>query len=494
LIAEPHVRRDRGFTLPELLVTIVMMGLIVASLAAAFTSIVRTSPSSEARVDDSRALLNLTNWISQDVSSTDVNGFAVGDAASGCSGVPTSDGLMELHWSEGSTTYVANYRYVSNGTGVGVIHRYTCLLGGPAQDLRLTPDLQNVSSGALAPAPVAISLVPNPGGGNKGVQFVVTVTDESGVQRELLSHDATTTNIHSTLPPASGGPGNTNHPPVALPGTTSVTVGGSVSYPLPVSDSDGDVLFTALSDIPAGWNVTAIGTVVTITPDLLVVPGSYSFTYTVNDPSNATDTETVAVTVSAVVGNNAPTASPATTTATRDVPVTVALPATDVEDGSNLTVALSNVPAQLTATTSGLNVTVTPGTGASGSYAFTYTVTDTAGASATSTVTVNVCTVSAMTIATPVAVHTSGQNAGNLKQNVAVSITTNGYCGGALVLAFKPKAADAVETTIQFGTATSLTIEKSAYLWDIVTRDVTLNVRQGANGTVERSGILRVTA
>jgi hypothetical protein len=102
--------------------------------------------------------------------------------------------------------------------------------------------------------------------------------------------------------------------------------------------------------------------------------------------------------------------------------------------------------------------------------------------------------VSISSIGSPVAVHTNGQNVGKLKQDVSVAISTNGACGGALVLAFKPKAADTVETTIAFGTATTLVIDKSAYIWDLVTRDVTLNVRQGANGPVEASGTLRVTA
>ena len=133
------------------------------------------------------SLNNLTTWLkSKDVSSTEETGFSVGNVSSGCgSGVPSSAGLLRLQWTEGSSTYITNYRYVATGVNTGSIHRFSRESGQPATDLKLTPDLTNALSGALAPAPVSITLVPTTNGnpGNKGLQFVVTVLDENGVQR-----------------------------------------------------------------------------------------------------------------------------------------------------------------------------------------------------------------------------------------------------------------------------------------------------------------------
>lgn len=485
----------------EVLIVIAVLGFVMTAVSAAFVVIARSSPQSVARADDSRALLNLTNWLSQDVSSTSEDGFLVGgNDPDPCTGIPTSKSLLTLRWSENGRAYVASYRYVDAGS-IGTIHRFSCVDGSTASDLRLTPELQNVTSGLLQPAPVAITLVPttmvNGQPGNKGLQFVVTVFDENGVQRELLSLDATTTNVRTTLPPASGGPGNTNRPPEASAGTTSVTIGQSIGYPLPVNEPDGDVLVTTLTNIPAGWNITAIGTNVSITPDPLAVAGPYTFTYTVTDPGGLSATNLVDVTANAVATNQPPTASAVSVNATRGVGVPVTLTASDPEDGAVTSVSFSNVPSGWTVAPNTLNPTITPPNSATGTTVINYTVTDSQGATATSTITVSVCTVSIASIAdSSVAVFTNGTNIGRLKKDVNVTISTNGACGGALVLAFKPKAADAVETTIAFNTGTLVTIVKDAYLWDTTpaSRSVTLSVRQGANGIIEASGTLTVTA
>jgi hypothetical protein len=88
-------------------------------------------------------------------------------------------------------------------------------------------------------------------------------------------------------------------------------------------------------------------------------------------------------------------------------------------------------------------------------------------------------------------VNTSGTHAGELKKDVTVTISTNGACS-ALVVGFKPKAADTLETTEAFGAGTSAKIVGSKYIWDIADRDVALNVRQGANGPIVATRLLQV--
>jgi prepilin-type N-terminal cleavage/methylation domain-containing protein len=506
LTADRRPAPDRGFTLIEVMVVVAVLGMVMTALAAAFVVIVKSTPTTEARTDDARALDSLTTWLSKDVASTSEDGFVVGATGSGCTGVPASKGLLELRWSEGSTTYVSNYRYLSTGATTGSIHRYTCLLNQPASDLKLTPDLANVASGTLAPAPVAITLVSttmaNGNPGNKGLQFVVTVLDESGVQRELLSLDATTSNVVTTLPPTGGPPGPTNTAPTAPNGATSITAGQSGTYPLPASDPQGDALTTTVTGptpVPTAGVLTVTppsppgttGTTVTITADINVPAGLYSFGYTVTDTGGLSASGTLSLTVNAPSSNQPPVATAASTLATRGVMVVVPLTVSDPEDGSNVTVVVTPLTGW-TINVSGANVSITPPATAANSTVLTYTVTDTGGATATSTITVQVCTVTIQSISeNPVNVYTSGTHSGELKKDPIVTISTNGACS-ALVLGFKPKAADAVESTEAFGAGTSVTIVGSKYVWDIANRDVALNVRQGSNGVVVATQALQV--
>jgi prepilin-type N-terminal cleavage/methylation domain-containing protein len=508
LTAEPRRPRDRGFTLIEVIIVVMILGMVMTALAAAFVVIVRATPGAEARADDSRSLNNLTTWLSKDVSSTEETGFTVGVPASGCTGVPTSTSLLELRWSEGSTTYVANYRYLATGPGTGVIHRFSCKLGQAAADLRLTPDLTDASSGSLMPAPVAITLVHTTNGnpGNKGLQFVVTVLDEHGVQRELLSLDATTSNVHTTLPAPGGGSGSVNDPPSADQGSASVALGQAVNLDLDplINDPEGEQLTVTLdtTTLPSGLTAAPPATgssVVTITADVNppLAPGTYTFGYTVTDPGSPplSASNVVHVTVTDPHVNQPPTALAASTNATRGMPVTVHLNVTDPEDGTH---GLSVDPPTMTGWTfvvNGLDVDITPPVGATGTTVIPYTARDEDGGSTQSTITVRVCTVTILSVVdNPVDVFKSGSNIGRLKKDVTVTISTNNACNGPLLLTFKPKVADTIETTVPFGTGNTAFIDKSAYIWDTVTRAVALNVRQGANGPVEATTPLQVNA
>ena len=156
---------DGGFTLPEVLIVVVLLGLLMPVLAMAFSVVVRTNPTSSDRADDSRSLLNLTNWISQDVSSTSEDGFYVGPLESGQVGCVaawpgSSVNLLELHWREGSSHFVTNYRFVSTGPTTGQIFRYACQQGQAATELRMTAELNKVPTGSFGPAPVEITKRP----------------------------------------------------------------------------------------------------------------------------------------------------------------------------------------------------------------------------------------------------------------------------------------------------------------------------------------------
>jgi Tfp pilus assembly protein FimT len=486
--------------LPELLIVIVLMGLLTPVLALTFSVVIRTNPTSSARADDSRSLLNLTNWISQDVSSTSEHGFYIGPAESapgGClaSSLPASSvNLLELHWFEGSNEFVTNYRFVPTGSSKGQIFRYACLRGQAPNVLRMTADLNEVASGPFAPAPVEITKTPtvvaDGSPGIKGVQFVVLIYDDHGVQRELLSLDATTTNVVTLLPGGSAGSGGNNTPPTASDLVMTVTPPATKVETLPVTDPDGDVLFTTFPNgLPSNWNILATGADVEVTPDPAATPGDYDITYRVTDPSGASATAILKVTIAAPTPNQAPIANAVSIPASKSQPSVATLVYSDPE-GEVLVPVLNaaDIPAGWTATVSGDKVTITPSATASGTKVIRYSVTDSAGATATSQITVNVCTVTFVSIS-PASKTVVVTDSGGLSTAVSVTISSNGACS-PLVLGFLPDKTSAVEATESFNTANVVTINTTnSYAWfkpnGNSTRIVTLNVRQGANGPVE---------
>ncbi|WP_424345224.1 prepilin-type N-terminal cleavage/methylation domain-containing protein [Ilumatobacter sp.] len=66
-------RTERGFTLPELLIVITLMGTLAAVLSAALTVTFRQSASTEGRANVARAESAIDTWLPADLASTDVN-------------------------------------------------------------------------------------------------------------------------------------------------------------------------------------------------------------------------------------------------------------------------------------------------------------------------------------------------------------------------------------------------------------------------------------
>ena len=492
---------DAGFTLTELVIVVFLLGLIAPVLAMAFTVVARVTPTAEDRTDDARSLLNLTTWISQDVSSTSEDGFYVGTSAPGggclASSLPSASmNLLELHWSEGTEKYVTNYRWLPTEPGKGQIVRYACQQGQAPMSLRLTPDLNEVATGQFTPAPVEITTTLD-AGKSKGIQFVVLIYDGYGIQRELLSLDATTTNVMTTLPDGSGGSPGTNTAPTASDLLMTITPPATQSELLPATDADTDTLFVTFPNgVPGGWNLLAVGLTVQVTPDPAAAPGEYDITYRVTDPTGATADAILKVTISAVTPNQPPVANSVTIPASKSMPSIATLVFSDPE-GETLTPTFdtSALPAGWTVEFVPPNqVKVTPSPSANGTTVIPYSVTDSLGAKATSQVTVNVCTVTLVSV-TPNTV--AVKNNGDLFSDVTVAISTNGACA-PLVLGFLPNDTSAVESTVTFNASNVATIPKnSAYAWlrpalDS-TRVVPLNVRQGANGPVELTTNLTTT-
>ena len=132
---QPEV--DRGFNLVEMVIATSLVGLLMTVLAAAIVVSLRTTPSTENRLDDARSTRALATWLSHDTTSAPrflpeqaQGGLNLSTTDTGdnndCGGEGTN--LLHLQWTETSfqtTTHVANYRFVSDGTN-GEIRRYSC--------------------------------------------------------------------------------------------------------------------------------------------------------------------------------------------------------------------------------------------------------------------------------------------------------------------------------------------------------------------------------
>jgi type II secretory pathway pseudopilin PulG len=121
----------------EVLVVIAVLGVLITALASTIVVILRTTPSTETRIDDARTTRGLVTWLTQDVMSTPLaNRVNVESNEENDDEAPTckdskGDSLLRMNWTERmkptepSTEFIADYRLVTTGSE-SVITRYTC--------------------------------------------------------------------------------------------------------------------------------------------------------------------------------------------------------------------------------------------------------------------------------------------------------------------------------------------------------------------------------
>ena len=128
---------DSGFSIIEILISMVVLGMIMSVLSVAVSVALRASPDTETRLDDARATRSLSTWLANDTISTppfmpeQTQGGIILDQAvtadnNDCGGPGTN--LMHLQWTEVtnvSLTFVANYRFEVAGGDASII-RHLC--------------------------------------------------------------------------------------------------------------------------------------------------------------------------------------------------------------------------------------------------------------------------------------------------------------------------------------------------------------------------------
>ncbi len=180
--------------------------------------------------------------------------------------------------------------------------------------------------------------------------------------------------------------------PDAVDDSANVDEDGSVDIPVLGNDTDADgdsLTVTEVSDPPNGTaTINPDGTVkYTPAPDFC---GQDSFTYTISDGNDGTDTATVTVDVACV--NDPPDAVNDTASTDEDVPVTIPVLNNDSDpDSDPLTVTTVSDPpnGSVTINPDG-TVTYTPDPNYNGEDSFTYTICDPDNACDTATVTITI--------------------------------------------------------------------------------------------------------
>jgi prepilin-type N-terminal cleavage/methylation domain-containing protein len=133
--AERRARGERGFTLVELMLSIVISGIILAPITAGVIVGLRTTAETSNRLSGSNDAQLLAAWLTPDIQST---GNQAGDVVAAptanteCSGVSNR---LRLKWRETNgttTTYVAAYAVVAGVDGRWYLKRYYCVNGGAA--------------------------------------------------------------------------------------------------------------------------------------------------------------------------------------------------------------------------------------------------------------------------------------------------------------------------------------------------------------------------
>ncbi len=368
--------RDRGFTLIEVLIVTITMGIIVGTLATVVTVVLRTAPPSEVRADDARSLQGLVTWLPQDVDAAPPGGFDTGVTSWPCAGPAPANSfnLLVLEWTErkdATDEYAATYRYEFDGSEWHIA-RFSCDDGGTAT--MGAAERQNLTS-AL---PAWNNLAPP-----ASVKMCDTAVDTAGncpAGHEILTSTSpdveslkfTVTRIDGVVTTIDAAPKNPDQDladdPFAV--TNAVPTLSQTNYLLEMyagatvtldlntthapTDADGDALSVAIDSsepMPPGITATTADPLfVTVNANAGLLPGTISpkLILIVSDPRAGWVDATVTIKI-IPQPNDPPTVSPSTYHLVIAQNTTVVLPlgtthgATD-PNGDPLTVSVLSYP------------------------------------------------------------------------------------------------------------------------------------------------------
>jgi prepilin-type N-terminal cleavage/methylation domain-containing protein len=145
---------DEGFTLPELLISIALVGLITAAVASALMVSFRSQDASSASLAESHDQQQLAVYLPKDIESSVQDSVdKQPTAGSGCTGVPIGTNVLRLTSVDASSgtvvSYAVSYR-IEGSAAPYQLYRYACVAGGAATRTKMVDFLPNNTSAAQA--------------------------------------------------------------------------------------------------------------------------------------------------------------------------------------------------------------------------------------------------------------------------------------------------------------------------------------------------------
>jgi prepilin-type N-terminal cleavage/methylation domain-containing protein len=283
MTSKPALSED-GVTLVELLISIVVIGIIMSTIAASLMFVLRTSNTASNRIDDSRGAQGLATYFTADAQSTAHTtpivagvdqGFDTAANIWGCGAIlppAPSANVVSLAWVDGGGKSRRAYRYEQR-SGDWVLVRYSCVNGG-------TPTQALVVARGLAPPPVGWT-------GNSSVPVALAVPDDPGSIRITLTakngftYSVTGANLDGTTNVCSAQL-VANPPAVALTGPSTDTLASPVTLTATMgsgcqSPSSYSVVFTTLGGGTA-QHVLPLTGASTSTLSAVIPAGAFSWT------------------------------------------------------------------------------------------------------------------------------------------------------------------------------------------------------------------------
>lgn len=151
--------REAGFTLPELLLSIVIMGVVVGGVGAGIWTVLHNSDASKRQIGGSVDAQVLTSWLLPDVQSAGTSGASVDVApstATGCASSPAYNAasnlnVLRLSWTDGSgaTVYAAYRAQQATPGDPWKLIRYFCTSGGTASTVTTVRYLESATAATV---------------------------------------------------------------------------------------------------------------------------------------------------------------------------------------------------------------------------------------------------------------------------------------------------------------------------------------------------------
>lgn len=121
LVSRRRRRNDAGFTLPELLITIVILGVIMFALSEAFIAVLKSNQTTTDRLGQSHDAQLVANYLVQDAQSADGTGVST-TALCGQSG----SSALSLRWTSVDSSFTSTTKEVSYILSGQTLTRWAC--------------------------------------------------------------------------------------------------------------------------------------------------------------------------------------------------------------------------------------------------------------------------------------------------------------------------------------------------------------------------------